>query len=542
MAGRVPIVKNNVLDTLKNQPNVVTKMYANMVRGIKNFTQETATQKNVLLDEQGNFVNSLPIFYTGKVRVDEDLKNVETEITALQDKKKKGTIGPEQYKTELALLNGKAAQLRSQPSLGELNKDMTTALIKFSAMAEHYEVMGEIEDTLTAMQTVIERRKYTPADEAISLGTTIDSKFKKAGTIKGVDSNALKRAKKYMSMIYYDNELVSKKMVDKLADELIGMSSLAYVAFNPFGNLNNYVMGRINNGIEVLGSRYFAKQSYVRATKEYNVEGTKGILDRVSAGAVDLADIATGGKTGIKKADYDADKPNNKYEALVSYMRMMDKASDIRQTTEEFDSRSIWSRFKEWGYVIQDAAEYNVQTKVGMAILMDVTIKNSSTGETLSLYDAFQYNSETHKNELMPGYDTIVSKNGTEQPYTDQFRYDLRNEIREVNKQIHGNYAKEDRMVIQGHTLGNLATQFHKWVAPAIRARFRREYFDQNLGWIEGRYRSFFKFLNHAKNEMVRGNFNINPAKYNESFKEVLNAPKQPAYFNNRGRGGQRGA
>jgi hypothetical protein len=521
MAGRVPIVKNNVLDTLKNQPNVVTKMYANTIRSIKNFTQETATQKNVLLDEQGNFVNSLPIFYTGKVRVDEDLKNVETEITALQDKKKKGTIGPEQYKTELALLNGKAAQLRSQPSLGELNKDMTTALIKFSAMAEHYEVMGEIEDTLTAMVKVIENRTYTPADPAIITGTRIDSKFKKVGTIKGSDSNALRRAKKYMSMIYYDNELATKGMIDKIADELIGISSLSYVAFNPFGNLNNYVMGRINNGIEMLGSRYFSKQNYARASKEYNINGVSGLLTRTSHALTDIADIATLGKTGLKKSDYDADKPNSKYEAFVDMFRMMDKATDIRENTSEFDSKSIWSRFKEWGYVIQDAAEYNVQTKVGMAILMDVTIKNSKTGETLSLYDAFQYNSETHKNELMPGYDTIVSKNGTEQPYTDQFRYDLRNEIREVNKQIHGNYAKEDRMVIQGHTLGNLATQFHKWVAPAIRARFRREYFDQNLGWIEGRYRSFFKFLNHAKNEMVRGNFNINPAKYNESFKEA---------------------
>jgi hypothetical protein len=521
MAGRVPIVKNNVLDTLKNQPNVVTKMYANTVRSIKNFTQETATQKNVLLDEQGNFVNSLPIFYTGKLRVDEDLKNVETEITALQDKKKKGLIGPEAYKEQLALLNGKAAQLRSQPSLGELNKDMTNALLKFSAMAEHYEVMGEIEDTLTAMVKVIENRTYTPADPAVSLGTKIDSKFKKVGTIKGSDSNALRRAKKYMSMIYYDNELATKGMIDKIADELIGLSSLSYVAFNPFGNLNNYVMGRINNGIEMLGSRYFSKQNYARASKEYNVQGIPGLLTRTSAALTDIADIATLGKAGLKKSDYDANKPNSKYEAFVDMFRMMDKATDIRENTSEFDSKSIWSRFKEWGYVIQDAAEYNVQTKVGMAILMDVTIKNSKTGETLSLYDAFQYNSETHKNELIPGYDTIVSKNGTEKPYTDQFRYDLRNEIREVNKQIHGNYAKEDRMVIQGHTLGNLATQFHKWVAPAIRARFRREYFDQNLGWVEGRYRSFFKFLNHVKGEMVRGNFNINPAKYNESFKEA---------------------
>ena len=521
MSGRVPIVKNNVLDTLKNQPNIVSKMYASTVRSIKNFTQETATQKNVLLDEQGNFVDALPIFYTGKVRVDEDLKNIETEITALKDKKKKGTINPEAYKQELALLNGRAAQLRSQPSLGELNKDMTTALIKFSAMAEHYEVMSEIEDTLTAMVKVIENRNYTPADPAIITGTKIDNKFKKVGTIKGTDSNALRRAKKYMSMIYYDNELATKGMIDKISDELIGLSSLSYVAFNPFGNFNNYVLGRINNGIEMLGSRYFAKKSYVRATKEYNIEGTKGILDRVSAGAVDIADIATGGLTGIKKADYNPDLPNNKYEALVSYFRMMDKASDIRQTTEEFDSRSIWSRFKEWGYVMQDAAEYNVQTKIGISMVIDATIKNSKTGETLSLYDAFQYNSTTHKVELIDGYDTIVNKNGTEKPYTDQFRYDLRNEIREVNKQIHGNYAAEDRMVIQGHTLGNLATQFHKWVAPAIRSRFRREYFDQNLGWIEGRYRSWYKFLNHVKGEIVRGNISINPANYAEGFKKA---------------------
>lgn len=521
MAGRVPIVKNNVLDTLKNQPNIVSKMYANTVRSIKNFTQETATQKNVLLDEQGNFVDSLPIFYTGKLRVDEDLKNVETEITALQDKKKKGLIAPEAYKAELAILNGKAAQLRSQPSLGELNKDMTNALLKFSAMAEHYEVMGEIEDTLTAMVKVIENRTYTPADPLIVTGTRVDNKFKKVGTIKGTDSNALRRAKKYMSMIYYDNELATKGMIDKVADELIGLSSLSYVAFNPFGNLNNYVMGRINNGIEMLGSRYFSKQNYARASKEYNTTGVKGLLDRVSTGVTDIADIATLGRTGLKKVDYDANKPYNKYEAFVDMFRMMDKATDIRENTSEFDSKSIWSRFKEWGYVIQDAAEYNVQSKVGMAILMDVTMKNSKTGETLSMYDAFQYNAQTHKNELIPGYDTIVNKNGSEQPYTDQFRYDLRNQIREVNKQIHGNYAKEDRMVIQGHTLGNLATQFHKWVAPAIRSRFRREYFDQNLGWVEGRYRSWFKFLNHAKGEIVRGNFNINPAKYNQSFKEA---------------------
>jgi hypothetical protein len=76
-------------------------------------------------------------------------------------------------------------------------------------------------------------------------------------------------------------------------------------------------------------------------------------------------------------------------------------------------------------------------------------------------------------------------------------------------------------MVLQSYTLGNLATQFHKWIAPAIRARFRREYFDQNLGWMEGRYRAWWKFLGHVKREMVRGNISVNPTNYHESFKEA---------------------
>tara|TARA_Y100000593_G_C4272718_1_gene318270 strand:- start:593 stop:1456 length:864 start_codon:yes stop_codon:yes gene_type:complete len=73
--------------------------------------------------------------------------------------------------------------------------------------------------------------------------------------------------------------------------------------------------------------------------------------------------------------------------------------------------------------------------------------------------------------------------------------YDLRNYIREVNKHVHGNYAYVDRMVIQDHFLGKLLAQFHKWVVPGINARFRGEYYDENMGWVEGRVRSWLTFL-----------------------------------------------
>ena len=53
-------------------------------------------------------------------------------------------------------------------------------------------------------------------------------------------------------------------------------------------------------------------------------------------------------------------------------------------------------------------------------------------------------------------------------------------------------------MTIQSHALGQLAAQFHKWVIPAVKARFRGEYFDENLGYMEGRYITAVKFVSHS--------------------------------------------
>ena len=92
-----------------------------------------------------------------------------------------------------------------------------------------------------------------------------------------------------MSMVFYDNELVTKGFANKLADKLIETSSLTYVAFNPLGNFNNYLMGKINNNIEMLGSRYFSKKNYLRAAKEYNLQGLQsGLFQRLGAAAIEL--------------------------------------------------------------------------------------------------------------------------------------------------------------------------------------------------------------------------------------------------------------
>jgi len=511
MLGKVPLVRDALASDLVKEGNAVTRLWANSTRSVTNFFSETATHKQVLLDENGNFMPSMPVFFTGSPRIDGALEAAQAELQIIEDKYLTNDITAFDYKKEKNIITARIAKLRAQPSIGEISGDLAGSLIKFSAMAEHFEIMGQIEDTLKAIQRVVENREYEPQESTTRFfGRSANQIANKAAESigfkkdTGAPDNTIRRLRKFMSMVYYDNELVTKGVAEKFADGLISVSSLAYVGFNPFGNFNNYLVGRINNNIEMLGSRFYSKKNYFRASEEWNKQAVSGILHRTAIGTRDAADVLTLGKAGIGKNDYNPDLPNNKYEAIVDLLRMMDVSTDIRESGRTEDSKSIWERFKSWGYVMQDAAEYNVQTKVGMAIVMDIVLINNNN-DTMSLYDAFNYDSKTHGLTLMDGYNRVLNKDGTTQEYNDDFRYETRNKIREVNKQIHGNYAREDRMVIQSHVLGNLAAQFHKWVAPAVRARFQHQYFDENLGWMEGRYLSAIQFALFVKKEIFRG-------------------------------------
>lgn len=524
MLGRVPLIRANVIGSIKDKGAFFTDMFAKTSRGIKNLFRTTAQQRSIFVDENGNLIDSLPIFYTGVPATDKQLADIDEQIQSLEQEMIDEKISKVEYKDKLALLQGKRASLENKPSKGELNKDMASGLLKFLTMAEHYDTMSTVEDTMKAMLKVIEKREYQPEDSRITTGIKNALGFEQRGSVKGTDSNILKRAKKWMNMVYYDNDQLTKGFGEKLADGLIKWSSLSYVAFNPFGNFNNYVLGRLNDNIEAIGGRFYSAKAFARASMEYNKRAVPDMIHR-------LASMA---KKPLNATDYDPTLPTSKYEAAVSLFRMMDKDADIRETGADMESinKSWLSKATEWGYVLQDAAEWNVQTKVGIAMLMDTYIrKGGEGGEILSLYDALEFDAETKGLKLKEGFKTIVkydpenlSEDGKSQQiievgeYNVDFRYDFRNKIREVNKQIHGNYAKEDRMVLQSSTVGKLAAQFHKWVAPAIRARFQQQYFDENLGWMEGRYRSWWKFMSYAFGQIAKGDMKFRD--YGENFME----------------------
>lgn len=518
MLGYAPLVKGQMVKEAKNKGmfGLVRDIGKYVSDEVKDTFTSTISFRRVQTDEYGNMVDSLPIMFVGRPRTQKAMQALNDKMEELEARRKAGKVTGEAYQKQKSYIDSEMKSVLGKPDASEISMDLADSMIKFSNMALIYEQMSEIEDTLLGLKDIVDRRTYTEnkASGIVRLARgaadTAKSLVGKSGTKSNEEANTKKRLAAWFSMVFYNTDEMSRTVYDKLTNKLISVSSLTYVAFNAIGNLNNLAIASVNNGIEAMGQRFFSLDSYKRANKAFYADGggvTVSLFSRLAH------------KTSGKNGRYDPDLAMNKWEAMAQYMYMMDAYADIREATQGQGALTeglltipgAIEGIKRFGYSLQDAAEYKVQTTVGMAILMDTLLENSTTGETLSFYDAHDYDSKTQSVKLKEGFDTIITKtvNGKQvkKPFNVDARADLRNYIRETNKQIHGNYAREDRVVLQRHNIGQLLFQFKKWLAPAIRARFQGEYYDENLGWMEGRYISSYKFLGYLAKQLKQANF-----------------------------------
>jgi len=486
MAGRIPTILAN---KIKREGPVVAKMFASMKRNVGDFFKETGSYRRVVTNEKGEIVNTLPIYYTGNLATEKDLERIEEQRKLLKSRVDAKSISKTEYRNKMDILDVEEKRLRKKPTRETLNTDLGTSLLKFNTMAENFEVMSTIEDIITSFIKISDKREVLAPDAkddqvitSIMGGASKIRKMVPVGNRENdIEKNIQKRIKKWARMVFYDNENVTQNALEKMSGALMGYSSFAYVATNPLGNINNLTIGLLNNTIELMGGRFFKRKAYLQMKKAFNVE-------QVLRKQVERTGYILDGKKGY----YDPKKPMTKWEGWVDNLRMMDSKTEIRET----DADSWFNKAGSWFYLLNESFEYNVQTKIGMAIVASHKAVDEG-GIEVNLYEASTWDSKNQKIVIDPKY-KIYDMNGNEVEWNDQYRYKLRNQIREVNKRIHGSYARADRMVMQSHFLGKLAVQFKKWVAPSIKSRMRREVFDENLGWVEGRYRSFVSFFAFA--------------------------------------------
>ena len=462
MLGKIGRVEDNFINMAKRNGVGVFTAIVNSMRSWFDVSGKLHSMQR-LTDDEGIPVDNLPILYTSDARNEKKIAGIEEKIRDLKNQYMlQKSIPQDQYEESLKKLELSLAIENAKIDYNNINIDLVENLIAFGEMAEKYEQMADIETSLLAIAKVIEKKKYYASN-------SIAEKFVKKGTEGEVilkpegSSLANKRIKKWFKMVYYNNDEYDYSKFAQISSKLQNLTSLKGIGFNIFGAVNNYIMGRINNAIEAYGGVYFDKDAYFRATKEFNTDLMPGIMKRIGQ--------SNDGPYKVKKA-------NSKYEAIVDYFRM------VRQY--QADSGRI-----EWSlpYIFQEGGEYNVQSKTGMAVTMSskFELTHETTGEKLSIYDAFNFNEQTGNLDLKPGFNL-----------PEELRAKVTTYIYEVNKQIHGNYAWEDRMVIQSHWLGQLGAQFHKWIVPLAKARFQDRYVNENLGVIEGRYVTFWNVIKYV--------------------------------------------
>ena len=263
--GKSFAVMDSFSEHLQKGPNIFVTMWGSIKSELKSyFTPEKWTNieaRTRSVDENGKLIDTLPIFYTGSPISEKALKNLYAKRKANKAEWDAGTITKKEYKERKNEINQQIKKIHDRPTKKQMSRDATQNIMLFAGMAENYEIMSGIEDTMRAFQDAFSRRTYEDSDYKV-----IASAQKFARKVRGLKGRSMMeaRVRKWMKMTFYDNDKVTKKWYDHISNAAISLSSLTYVAFSPFGNLNNYMVGRMSNMIEAAGASFFCRQCYCR--------------------------------------------------------------------------------------------------------------------------------------------------------------------------------------------------------------------------------------------------------------------------------------
>lgn len=464
MMGEMSRVKGNFIDHMKKTP----AFFEEMAKRVTGWFDMRTYAKAAMYDDEGMPMGQLPLLYTGSLRNEKRVEGLQKKLEQIEADYKSKTIKRESYLELKKRTKEELWAAKNAPSADELERDMLKALIKFRQMTDNFDEMQNIEAPLLAVLKLLKERTYNR--KSVATGKLKVDAEGKIVEIPGINSYTYKRFKEWMEMTFYNSSEMDKSKFEVIAKKLMKLTSLEAIGLNILGPIHNYLMARLNTSIETWGGLFYSRSAGLRASKAYTTEFIRGWL------------------TSIGKKDgyyYKTKLPGSKYEALVNYFHIM-RPAQSGDGSSGHSSPIITS----YGYLLSECGEYAGQTKSGIAYLMHtmLTKKISSPGqtaETLSIYDAFDFDPETGKLTLKKGYEDALPE---------KMKHNITNYIWEMNKQIHGNYAWSDRMLIQKTTIGEMAAQFHKFIYPMFKARFQPYYYDENLGDIEGRYRTVAHF------------------------------------------------
>jgi hypothetical protein len=215
---------------------------------------------------------------------------------------------------------------------------------------------------------------------------------------------------------------------------------------------------------------------------------------------------------------------------------MFDPMGDYYESLRDPNySKSAVSRILGNGvlaYIGMNAGEHILHCQTMLAILNNIKLTNTRTGDKISLYDALEVKEVngitklvlkddlSYERELIDNTGNAKSNKNYGKPILDEdgkiktekvelkdnalskFIMRKKRVIRKVNDSLNGAFSANDKGALHKKAVGRLIMQFRQWMPAHYMRRFARAHYDADLEqWREGYYTTVWKTLNQMRKE-----------------------------------------
>lgn len=380
-----------------------------------------------------------------------------------------------------------------------LSTDFTSSMVAYAGVAVNYNEMNKIVDVLElAKELITEDRPVIQTKNGNTLQETItilNKTFRKVYSKEGEGTNISNRINSYYEMVVYG---MSKKdetfkigdttfAFSKAADALKEYTSALSLGLNAFSGVSNIITGKFNLTMEALSGEYYNLKNLAKGTKNYDV-----LLPQY------LGEINN-------------TSPTNKLALLIDKFDALEDFFDRTKRMEFYKNPLNRIIGNTNIYFLMGAGEHLLHCQNMLAMLDAYKVKDSS-GNEISLFDAFEVDKITENGTILGGRlklkEGVTNLNG--ETITENELQKIKFKIGKVSQSLNGAFNESDKGAIHRYALGRLVMQFKQWMPATYSKRFKKGQYDAQLEqWREGYYNTMFRFVLETLKDAKRMQFQL---------------------------------
>jgi len=407
--------------------------------------------------------------------------------------------------------------------------DVGTMVAMESIMAENYKqkkVMEAETDILLHVLATTKVQKRTTMMKALigkfSKDEDVDSTVKEIG----INTNIYKKIKSVVeNRMYgitdvYAGKILGKNIsVNKISNSIAGFTADLQLGLNWLTAIPNVVQAKLQNLIEGIGGDIYTIKDIKKAEQIYFAD-IKNIMDDV------------GSYTN-----------KSKINILLETFDVMGDFSAVKNKFENRTKlRSLASKDSIHAY--NAMGEHYAQSTLMLAIMNGVKVKNAkgqfidskgnvtTKDKAMSLYEAYEKKTDKDGNVTLELNKLADHTSHSSQKLSELGEIHHQQLIRKLTIKLHGQYDTKFQSHLQRSWYGKVFSMFKKWMVPAYQRRYKgvmyslkdssdltdeQKFYDYEMGrFDEGIYTSFIRFIKNGFFPAVK-NLNLELAKTNWS-------------------------